>query len=446
MLETLTGRLQEIFRGLGRRGHLSEADIDAALREVRMALLEADVHFSVAKDFLARVRTRAIGAEVSRALNPAQQVIQIVHEELIATLGEQEPWRLTGAKPRVMLLAGLQGSGKTTTAAKLARKLRNDGERVLLVAADIRRPAAVRQLQVLGEKVGVQVFTGPDDPVAICRNAMELARKESDSVVILDTAGRLQIDDELMGELGRIVAVTQPVERLLVADAMTGQEAVRIASGFHQAIDITGLILTKMDGDARGGAAISMRAVAGVPIRWIGTGEGIDALDEYDPARLAGRILGMGDMLGLIRKAEETFNREEAERQAEKVGQGEFTLEDLVGQMRQIRKMGPMGQWLDMLPGASQARITPEQEQAAEGDMKRFEAILLSMTPLERRNPEILNGSRKRRIARGSGTEVQEVNRLIKQFREAQKIFKAMSKGGGKGLDRFLRYNMRPGA
>jgi signal recognition particle subunit SRP54 len=441
MLETLTSRLQKIFHDLGRHGHLSETDIDAALREVRIALLEADVHFSVAKDFLARVRARAMGTEVSRALNPAQQVIQIVHEELIATLGAAEPWNLTGPKPRVVLLAGLQGSGKTTTAAKLARRLRQDGERVLLVAADTRRPAAVRQLQVLGEKIGVLVFTGEGDPAAICRAAVEQARKEADSVVILDTAGRLQIDGELMDELRRISDSVLPVERLLVADAMTGQEAVRIAAGFHQAIGLTGLILTKMDGDARGGAAISMRAVAGVPIRWLGNGEGIEALDEFDPARLAGRILGMGDMLGIIRKAEENFDREEAVRQAEKAGRGEFTLEDLIGQMRQIRKMGPLGQFLDMLPGAAQARITPEQQQAAEGEMKRFEAILLSMTPQERRHPEVLNGSRKRRIARGSGTEVQEVNRLLKQFREMQKIMKSVSRGGGKGLERFLRYN-----
>jgi signal recognition particle subunit SRP54 len=446
MLETLTGRLQEIIRNLGRHGHLTEADIDAALREVRMALLEADVHFSVAKEFLTRVRARALGAEVSRALNPAQQVVRIVNEELMVTLGEKEPWRLTGPKPRVILLAGLQGSGKTTTAAKLARKLRNDGERVMMVAADTRRPAAVQQLQILGEKVGVTVFAGASDPVAICREALELARKQGDSIVLIDTAGRLQLDEELMAELRHIAEATQPTERILVADAMTGQEAVRIATGFHQAIGLTGLILTKMDGDARGGAAISMRAVAGVPIRWLGMGEGLDALDEYDPERLAGRILGMGDMLGLIRKAEETFNREEAEQQVEKLGKGDFTLEDLVGQMKQIRKMGPMGQWLDMIPGASQANITSAQQEDAERDMKRYEAILLSMTKEERRNPEVLNGGRKRRIARGSGTEVQEINRLIKQFREAQKLFKTMSRGGGRGLERILGYNKRLGA
>jgi signal recognition particle subunit SRP54 len=411
-----------------------------------MALLEADVHFSVAKEFLTRVRARALGAEVSRALNPAQQVVRIVNEELMVTLGEKEPWRLTGPKPRVILLAGLQGSGKTTTAAKLARKLRNDGERVMMVAADTRRPAAVQQLQILGEKVGVTVFAGASDPVAICREALELARKQGDSIVLIDTAGRLQLDEELMAELRHIAEATQPTERILVADAMTGQEAVRIATGFHQAIGLTGLILTKMDGDARGGAAISMRAVAGVPIRWLGMGEGLDALDEYDPERLAGRILGMGDMLGLIRKAEETFNREEAEQQVEKLGKGDFTLEDLVGQMKQIRKMGPMGQWLDMIPGASQANITSAQQEDAERDMKRYEAILLSMTKEERRNPEVLNGGRKRRIARGSGTEVQEINRLIKQFREAQKLFKTMSRGGGRGLERILGYNKRLGA
>jgi signal recognition particle subunit SRP54 len=439
MLETLSNRLQEIFRRLSRRGVLSESDVDAALREVRLALLEADVHFSVVKDFLARVRARAVGSDVSRALNPAQQVIKIVHEELAATLGPNAPWNLTGPKPRVVLLAGLQGSGKTTTAAKLAKKFRSGGERLLLVAADVQRPAAVRQLQILGEQVGVPVYpAGGKTPVQICTGALEHARRESDTLVLLDTAGRQQIDDALMAELVSIKEAVHPVECLLVADAMTGQEAVRIAQGFHKAIALTGLILTKMDGDARGGAAISMRAVTGVPIRWIGTGEGLDALEEFDPERIAGRILGMGDMLGLIRRAEDAFDTGEAEKQAEQILGGEFTLEDLLGQLRQMRKLGPLGQLMEMLPGAGAARITPEQQRDAEADLRRKEAILCSMTPAERRQPDILDGSRRRRIARGSGTEVQEVNQLLQQYRQARKMMKMIGKSGGRGLPRIF--------
>ena len=414
---------------------MSESDVDAAMREVRLALLEADVHFTVAKDFLARVRVRAVGSEVSRALNPAQQVIKIVHEELAATLGTAEPFHLTGPKPRVVVLAGLQGSGKTTTAAKLAKKYRADGERVLLVAADVQRPAAVRQLQILGEQVGVSVYAaGGKTPPQICAAALEQARRESDTLVLLDTAGRQQIDDALMAELVSIKKETNPVECLLVADAMTGQEAVRIAGGFHKTLGLTGLILTKMDGDARGGAAISMRAVTGVAIRWIGTGEGLDALEEFDPRRIAGRILGMGDMLGLIRRAEETLEAGETQKQAEHILAGEFTLQDLLEQIRQMRKLGPLGQILDMLPGAGAAKITPEQQSEAEAGMRSKEAILCSMTPGERREPEILDASRKRRIARGSGTEVQEVNQLLNQFRQTRKMMKMLGKSGGRGL------------
>jgi signal recognition particle subunit SRP54 len=435
MLESLSERLQQIFRNLARHGVLSEADVDAALREVRMALLEADVHFAVVKDFLARVRARAIGADVARALNPAQQVIKIVHEELVATLGAPEPLRLTGPKPRVILLAGLQGSGKTTTAAKLAKKLRADGERVLLVAADTQRPAAVRQLQVLGEKTGVAVYAAEGrTPPQICADAVERARRESDTLVILDTAGRTQIDDALMAELTAIRDATHPVESLLVADAMTGQEAVRIAEGFHKAVGLTGLILTKADGDARGGAAISMRAVTGVPIRWLGTGEGLDALEAFDPTRLAGRILGMGDVLSLIERAEQSLDAGDGRRQAERLAAGELTLEDLVNQMKQVRRMGPISQLLEMIPGAGAAKITPAQQRQAEASMRRAEAIVQSMTPDERRNPEILDGSRKRRVARGSGTEVQEVNQLLRQFRETRKMVKMLGKSGGRGF------------
>jgi signal recognition particle subunit SRP54 len=439
MLETLSNRLQEIFRRLSRHGALSEADVDAALREVRLALLEADVHFAVVKDFLARVRVRAVGSDVSRALNPAQQVIKIVHEELTATLGPSVPWKLTGPKPRTVLLAGLQGSGKTTTAAKLAKIFRSDGERPLLVAADTQRPAAVRQLQILGQQIGVSVYSaGGKTPVQICVDALEQANREGDTLVLLDTAGRQQIDDALMAELASIKEAVHPVESLLVADAMTGQEAVRIAEGFHKAVALTGLILTKMDGDARGGAAISMRAVTGVPIRWIGTGEGLDALEAFDPERIAGRILGMGDMLGLIRRAEEAFDEGQAQKQADQILGGEFTLEDLLGQLRQMHKLGPLSQLLEMLPGGGAARITPEQQRDAEGDLRRKEAILCSMTRQERRQPELLDASRKRRIARGSGTEVPEVNQLLQQYRQARKMMKMLGKTGGKGLPRIF--------
>jgi signal recognition particle subunit SRP54 len=432
MLETLSERLQDIFRRMARRGVLGESEVDETLREVRMALLEADVHFTVARDFLARVRDRAIGAELSRALDPVQQVLKIVEEELVATLGGLEPMRLTGPKPRVVLLAGLQGSGKTTTAAKLGRRMRAEGERVLLVAADAARPAAVRQLQVLGEKIGVAVYAAEGKPPAeICAGGLGRARRESDSLVLIDTAGRQQIDDALMAELAAIKDAVNPVERLLVADAMTGQEAVRIAEGFHQAIGLTGLILTKMDGDARGGAAISMRAVTGVPIRWIGTGEGLDALDEFDPQRLAGRVLGMGDVLGLIRRAEQTAAAETVSRPAAPDG---LTLEGLVDQMRQMRRMGPLGQILEMMPGMGSAKITPDQQREAEASMSRAEAIIKSMTPEERRDPDILDGGRKRRVARGSGTDVQDVNRLLKQFREARKLIKLLGKSGGRGI------------
>ncbi len=439
MLEALADRLQKIFKDLSRHGILTEADVDSALREVRLALLEADVHFTVVKDFLARVRGRAVGSEVSRALNPAQQVMKIVHEELAATLGPAAPWNLTGPKPRVLMLLGLQGSGKTTTVGKLAKILRADGERVLLVAADVQRPAAVRQLQILGEQAGAPVYaTGAGSPPEICAAALEKARRESDTVVLLDTAGRQQIDDALMAELVSIKKETSPAECLLVADAMTGQEAVRIADGFHKAVGLTGLILTKMDGDARGGAAISIRAVTGVPIRWIGIGEGLDALESFDPERIAGRILGQGDMIGLIRRAEETFAAEETGKQAEQLLSGEFSLQDMLEQIRQIRKLGPLGQILDMLPGAGAGKITPEQQRDAERDIKRKEAILCSMTPQERRQPEILDASRRRRIARGSGTEVQEINRLIQQYRQARKMMKMIGKNGGRGIPRFF--------
>ncbi len=442
MFETLTERLNQVFKQLRRRGKLSAADVDAAMREVRLALLEADVHYSVVRDFVTRLRERAIGAEVSRALNPGQQVIKIVHEELIATLGEPSPLTLIGPRPRLILLVGLQGSGKTTTAGKLARLLRSRGERVALVAADPYRPAAVQQLQQLGERLDVPVFaeSGVAPPEMVAR-AYDAARKGGVTALIVDTAGRSQLDEELMTELRAIVERVSPVETLLVVDAMTGQEALHIAEGFRQAIPLTGLILAKMDGDARGGAAISIRTVTGVPIKFLGTGEKLDALEAYDPRRLASRILGMGDVIGLIEKAEAAFAADEevAQRQAERLLSGEFTLEDWLEQMRQVRKMGPIAQILDMLPGALGQAARTVDPQEAEQQFKKAEAIISSMTVQERRNPDILNASRRRRIARGSGTEVQDVNRLVKQFREARRLFKRLRKSGGRDLARLFR-------
>ncbi len=439
MFETLTGRLNQVFDQLKRRGKLSAADVDVAMREVRLALLEADVHYSVVKDFVARVRERAVGAEVSKALNPGQQIIKIVHEELIATLGDPAPLQLSGAKPRVILLVGLQGAGKTTAAGKLANLLRGRGERVMLAAGDPYRPAAVQQLQTLGERVGVPVFWGEGlKPEKLAQKAFQQAEKGGFSVLIVDTAGRSQLDDALMDELRAVAKNTKPVETLLVVDSMIGQEALPIAEGFRDAISLTGLILTKMDGDARGGAAISIRSVTGVPIKFLGVGEKLDALESYDPGRLSSRILGMGDMIGLIEKAEAAFDQQDAEQQAAKLMSGDFTLEDWMQQMKQVRKMGPLGQIMDMLPGqmGQAARNVPPDEM--EKQLKRTEAILSSMTVQERRNPDILNASRRRRIAAGSGNQVQDVNRLMKQFRETRKLFKTLQKTGGRGLSRLF--------
>jgi signal recognition particle subunit SRP54 len=439
LFETLSERLNQVFQNLRRRGKLSEADVDAAMREVRLALLEADVHYSVVKDFIARVRVRAVGAEVSRALNPAQQVIKIVHEELIATLGEPARLSLSGERPRAILMVGLQGSGKTTAAAKLARILRSQGERVLLVAADPYRPAAIKQLQTLGEKIGVPVFTQPGVlPPKLAVQALDQAQKGGVSVMIVDTAGRSQLDEPLMDELKAVSKELPISEILLVVDAMTGQEALHIAEGFRDTVSLTGLILTKMDGDARGGAAISIRTVTGVPIKFLGTGESVEALESYDPQRLASRILGMGDVLGLIEKAEAAYDEKITQDQAEKMLSGRFTLEDFASQLRQIRKMGPFSQIMEMLPGNMGQMARNVSPQDAERQLKLTEAILNSMTVNERKNPDILNASRRRRIARGSGTEVQDVNRVLKQFREAQRLVKTLQKTGGRGFPRLF--------
>lgn len=439
MFENLTERLNNVFNQLRRRGKLSEEDVDTAMREVRLALLEADVNYGVVKDFVARVRDRAIGHEVSKALNPAQQVIKIVNEELINTLGEPDRLNLSGPKPRLIMLVGLQGSGKTTMAAKIARVLRSQGERILMVAGDPYRPAAVKQLQTLGERLNVPVFYEDKiPPPELAYRAFDRAVKGGFTVVIVDTAGRSQLDDELMNELSAITRRVTPAEVLLVVDAMIGQEAVNIAKGFRNSVPLTGLILTKMDGDARGGAAISIRSVTGVPIKFLGTGEGLDGIEVYDPTRLSNRILGMGDIMGLIEKAEATFDQEAARKQAEKMMSGELTLEDFANQLRQVRKMGPIGQLLEMLPGGMGQLAKQVSPQDAEKQLKLTEAIIDSMTVEERRRPDLLNASRRRRIARGSGTDVQDVNRLMKQFRETQKLMKTLKKSGMRGLPRLF--------
>jgi signal recognition particle subunit SRP54 len=439
VFENLTERLNNVFSQLRRRGKLSAADVDIAMREVRLALLEADVNYGVVKDFIARVRERAVGAEVSKALNPAQQVIKIVHEELITTLGNPERLNLSGARPVVLMLVGLQGSGKTTAAAKLARQLRASGERVMMVAADPYRPAAIKQLETLGEKLSVPVYSEAGvKPPDLAAHALDIAQKGGNTVLILDTAGRSQLDNTLMDELTAIAKKVQPVETLLVVDSMIGQEAVNIAKGFREAIPLTGLILTKMDGDARGGAAISIRAVTGVPIKFIGTGEALDALEVYDPGRLASRILGMGDVLGLIEKAEAAFDQQQTQQDAERLLAGEFSLEDFASQLKQVRKMGPIAQVLEMLPGGMGQLARQIDPKDAENQLKMTEAIISSMTPHERRRPDVLNASRRRRIATGSGTEVQDVNRLIKQYREAQRMFKNIKKSGMRGLPRLF--------
>jgi len=439
VFENLTERLNNVFTQLRRRGKLSAADVDTAMREVRMALLEADVNYGVVKDFVARVRERSVGAEVSKALNPAQQVIKIVNEELINTLGTPERLNLSGSRPYVIMLVGLQGSGKTTAAGKLARQLRSQGERVMLVAADPYRPAAVKQLETLGEKLGVPTyFEAEVKPPDLAAHALDKAQRGGNTVLILDTAGRSQLDNALMDELTAIDKKVHPIETLLVVDSMIGQEAVNIAKGFRAAIALTGLILTKMDGDARGGAAISIRSVTGVPIKFIGTGEALDALEVYDPGRLASRILGMGDMLGLIEKAEAAFDQQQAQQDAERMLAGEFSLEDFANQLRQVRKMGPIAQVLEMLPGGMGQLARQVDPKDAENQLKMTEAIISSMTIQERRRPDVLNASRRRRIATGSGTEVQDVNRLIKQYREAQRMFKNIKKSGMRGLPRLF--------
>ena len=439
MFENLTERLTGIFENLRRHGRLSEADVEDVTREVRMALLEADVHYSVVKQLTQRVKTRAVGHDISKALNPAQQVIKIVNDELIATLGEPSSLNLKGERPYVIMLVGLQGSGKTTAAAKLAKRLRGQGERVMMVAADPYRPAAVTQLQTLGERIDVPVYHQPDTaPPKLAAEAYKTARKGGTGVILLDTAGRSQMDQALMDELSAIDKNIPVNEILLVVDAMIGQEALNVAQGFREVLPISGLFMTKIDGDARGGAAISIREVTGVPIKFLGVGESIEAIEEYNPQRLASRILGMGDMLGLIEKAETAFDQQEAEQQAEKLMRGEFSLEDFAKQLKQMRKMGPLSQILEMMPGQMGQVARQVDPRDAEDQLKQIEAVINSMTIEERRNPKILNASRRRRIALGSGMEVQSVNQVMKRFRETQRLIKTLQKSGGKGLGRLM--------
>lgn len=431
MFENLSQRLEGVLKKLRGRGKLTEADVKEALREVRLALLEADVHFQVVKDFVAAVRERAVGADVLKSLTPGQQVVQIVHEELAALMGkEAAPLARADQPPTVILLAGLHGSGKTTTAGKLACRYRQEGKRPYLVPCDLARPAAVEQLTALGRSLEVPVFdpSGMQDAVSVASGGLEAARREGADVVILDSAGRHEIDEGLMAELQRICQEVQPDERLLVADAMTGQQAVSLAKAFHESVEITGVVLTKMDGDARGGAALSVRAAVGVPIKLVGVGERPEALETFHPARVASRILGMGDVLSLIERAESAVSAEKAEVLAEKVRTDSFTLEDFRDQLRQLKKMGPLDELLEMIPGMKKLAGA----QAQDGDLAKIEAVINSMTPAERRDHAIINGSRRRRIAQGSGTTVQDVNQLLKQFSQMKKMMKLMTRGGRK--------------
>ncbi|MBE2198005.1 MAG: signal recognition particle protein [Anaerolinea sp.] len=439
MFESLGNRLQSVFDKLQRRGKLTEADVDAAMREVRLALLEADVNFKVVKRFVERVRERAIGQEVMRSLTPGQQVVKIVHDELIQTLGEPGRLQLGLQSPAVIMLVGLQGAGKTTMAGKLALHLRKQGRRPLLVAADVYRPAAIDQLRTLGKQLDIPVYDeGPEGkPVTVCKNGVKQAVQTGATTVILDTAGRLNIDEMMMGEIKAIKTAVSPIETLLVADAMTGQEAVRVATDFNNAVNITGLIMTKIDGDARGGAAISMREVTGVPIKFLGTGEKLTAIEEFHPDRLANRILGMGDVMTLIERAQDEMDQEEARKAGEKMIKGDFDLDDFLKQMQQMKRMGPIAQLLEMIPGMG--KMTKDVDlSSAEKDMKRIEAIIQSMTAQERQIPKIIKASRKRRIAAGSGTSVQEVNQLLRQFQEMQKMMKQIGRGKMGGLSGLL--------
>jgi signal recognition particle subunit SRP54 len=441
VFDALSDKLQGIFRSLRGQGTLTEAQVEAALREIRLALLEADVHFRVVKQFVERVREKARGQEVLRSLTPDQAVLRIVRDEMIALLGGEEPPRLQlgHRNPSVVLMTGLQGSGKTTTTAKLGRFLRQQGKHPLLVSTDVYRPAAREQLSRVAEKAGLKVHHPEGgQPRDLLRSALQEARAVGHDVLLVDTAGRLHVDDELMAELRELKAVAEPTETLYVADAMTGQDAVRSAEAFHHQVGVTGIVLTKLDGDARGGAALSAAAVTGCPVKFAGLGEKVEALEPFVPARMVGRILGLGDVLGLLERVEEAVNREEAEALVQKLRRREFTLEDYRDQLRQMRKLGKLEEVLAMIPGVGGALKNADLTEG-EREMKRAGAIIDSMTAAERRDPTVINGSRRKRIAKGSGTRVEDVNRLLRNFAQARKAMKQMMGAGGgmKAMKRF---------
>ncbi|MDI6602249.1 MAG: signal recognition particle protein [Thermoanaerobacteraceae bacterium] len=423
--ESLTSKLQETFKRLRSKGKLTESDVKEAMKNVRMALLEADVNYKVVKDFINKVSERAVGQDVLESLTPGQQVIKIVHDELVELMGKTNTHINFASKPpTIIMLVGLQGSGKTTTCGKLAAAIKKQGKRPFLVAADIYRPAAIKQLQILGQNLQVPVFTMGNniDPVDICKNSINEALRTGHDVVIIDTAGRLHIDDEMMEELKNIKEIVKPHEVLLVVDAMTGQDAVNVAQNFNEQIGIDGLVLTKLDGDTRGGAALSIRAVTGKPIKFVGMGEKLDALEPFHPDRMASRILGMGDILSLIEKAQENYDLKKAEELQEKLLKQQFTLEDFLDQLHQLKKMGSLSQLVDMIPGLSPKQLAGVN--VNDKDISRIEAIINSMTREERKDPSIINGSRRKRIALGSGTSIQDVNRLLKEFSETKKMMK----------------------
>jgi signal recognition particle subunit SRP54 len=456
MFEGLSKRLGDVFDRLRGRGALTEADVDAALREVRTALLEADVALPVVRQFIDEVRPKAIGADVIRSVTPGQMVIKIVNDHLVEMLGGTvSDLDLGAVPPVVILMVGLQGSGKTTSSAKIAYRLSQGPQgmaaemfsgtfatrrKVMMASLDTRRPAAQQQLKILGEQTGVPTLpiVPLEMPLAITRRALETAKREGFDVLILDTAGRLSIDEELMKEVADISALSQPKETLLVADAMTGQDAVNVAKAFNERLAVTGIVLTRVDGDARGGAALSMRAVTGRPVKLIGVGEKFDALEPFHPDRIASRILGMGDIVSLVERAAETIDKEDAEKLAAKVRKGQFDMDDLLNQLRQLRKMGGLSGLMGMLPGAMQAKAAMSKAKIDEGQLKRQEAIILSMTPKERRNPDVIHASRKKRIAKGSGVQVQDVNKLLKQHADMLKMMKRVNKLGDKGFMRSL--------
>ncbi len=455
MFEGLSKRLGDVFDKLRGRGALSEADVDAALREVRTALLEADVALPVVRQFIDEVRPKAIGADVIRSVTPGQMVVKIVNDHLVEMLGGTvSDLELNAIPPVVILMVGLQGSGKTTSSAKIGYRLSQGPQgmaaefggsfsvkrKVMMASLDTRRPAAQQQLKILGEQTGVPTLpiVPLEMPLAITRRALETAKREGFDVLILDTAGRLSIDEELMKEVADISALAKPTETLLVADAMTGQDAVNVAKAFNDRLAVTGIVLTRVDGDARGGAALSMRAVTGRPVKLIGVGEKFDALEPFHPDRIASRILGMGDIVSLVERAAETIDKEDAEKLAAKVRKGQFDMDDLLNQLRQLRKMGGLSGLMGMLPGAMQAKAAMSKAKIDEGQLKRQEAVILSMTPKERRNPDLIHASRKKRIAKGSGVQVQDVNKLLKQHADMLKMMKRVNKLGEKGFMRSL--------